>query len=71
MVRPAVIMASYSRPERLPIIKQLLQDQTYKDFDFYVIDNTIDNKGARERFKEVLRHDNNPITLIREMKNMI
>ena len=64
MSRPAVIMASYSRPERLPIIKQLLYDQTYKDFDFYVIDNTIDNKGARERFKEVLRHDNNPIIFI-------
>lgn len=57
-------MCSYSRPERLQTIKDLLAAQTYKDFDFYIIDNTKENRGAKERFKEVLRHENNPILFI-------
>lgn len=64
MNRPCVIMCSYSRPERLQTIKDLLAAQTYKDFDFYIIDNTKENRGAKERFKEVLRHENNPILFI-------
>ena len=50
-----VIMCSYSRPERLPLIKDMLSKQTYKRFKFTVVDNTVDNKGSAERFKAVAK----------------
>lgn len=59
-----IIMCSYSRPERLPLIRQMLANQTYKDFNFNVIDNTIDNKGSAERFRGVARVKGNPIIFI-------
>lgn len=59
-----IIMCSYSRPERLPTIRQMLANQTYKDFNFNVIDNTKDNKGSAERFRGVARVKGNPIIFI-------
>jgi len=59
-----IIMCSYSRPERLPLIRQMLANQTYKRFRFNVIDNTIDNKGSAERFRGVARVKGNPIIFI-------
>lgn len=46
-------MASYSRPERLPFIMEQLENQTFKlfkDFEFLVWDNTIENSGSQARF---------------------
>ena len=57
-------MASYSRPERLSIIKEQLDKQTYKDFKFIVHDNTVNNEGSAVRFKEVLKTKCNPIIFI-------
>jgi hypothetical protein len=59
-----VIMCSYSRPERLPLIKEMLANQTYKRFKFTVIDNTIENKGSAERFRGVAKVKGNPIIFI-------
>ena len=43
-------MISYSRPKRLHLIKEQLNKQTLKDFEFLVWDNTKKNDGSKARF---------------------
>ena len=43
-------MCLYSRPEQLPIIQEALDNQTFKDFEFLVWDNTKKNDGSKARF---------------------
>jgi len=57
-------MCSYSRPERLPIIREQLDKQTRKDFNFNVWDNTKDNQGSSARFKLAKQVKGNPIIFI-------
>ena len=57
-------MCSYSRPERLPIIKEQLENQTRKDFNFNVWDNTKNNQGSSARFKLAKQVKGNPIIFI-------
>lgn len=57
-------MPSYSRPDRLPIIKEQLDKQTRKDFNFNVWDNTKDNQGSAARFKMVKQVKGNPVLFI-------
>jgi hypothetical protein len=59
-----ICMCSYSRPERLPIIRQQLEAQTRKDFNFNVWDNTKDNQGSSARFKLAKAVKGNPIIFI-------
>lgn len=59
-----ICMCSYSRPERLPIIREQLNNQTRKDFNFNVWDNTKDNQGSSARFKLAKKVKGNPIIFI-------
>ncbi len=59
-----ICICSYSRPERLPIINKQLENQTYKDFNFNVWDNTKDNQGSSARFKLAKQVKGNPIIFI-------
>lgn len=49
-MKVSICMASYSRPERLPLIKEQLKAQTMQDFEFLVWDNTAENSGSQARF---------------------
>lgn len=59
-----ICMCSYSRPERLPIIREQLKNQTVQWFNFHVWDNTINNEGSCARFKLVKEIKDNPIIFI-------
>lgn len=59
-----ICMCSYSRPERLPIIKKQLEAQTRQDFNFNVWDNTKDNQGSQARFRLVPKTKGNPIIFL-------
>jgi hypothetical protein len=59
-----LIMASYSRPERLPIIRGQLAVQTDANFNFTVWDNTKENLGSSVRFKVAKIVRGNPIIFI-------
>jgi len=48
----------------LPIIRQQLEVQTYKDFNFNVWDNTVNNQGSSARFKLAKQVKGNPIIFI-------
>lgn len=50
MIKVSICIAVYSRPERLPAIKEQLKVQTFQDFEFLIWDNTEDNKGSQARF---------------------
>lgn len=59
-----VCLVKYSRPERIPIIEKQLKEQTYKDFNFNVWDNTKDNIGSKARFILAKQTKGNPILFI-------
>jgi GT2 family glycosyltransferase len=59
-----ICMCSYSRPERLPIIREQLAKQTCAGFKFNVWDNTVDNQGSSARFKLAKQVKGNPIIFI-------
>jgi len=59
-----ICMCSYSRPERLPIIKEQLKRQTNQDFNFNVWDNTKKNDGSQARFWLVPKTKGNPIIFL-------
>lgn len=51
MVRIAVIMCIYKRLDKLPLTQKMLDNQTYKAFDFHIWDNSKDtNEGGMGRF---------------------
>jgi len=66
----SICLASFSRPERLPLIRKQLENQTFKDFEFLVWDNTIKNNGSQARFWLVKEAKGEAIIFIDDDENL-